>query len=685
MLFDLEKEEAAARHKKLSQQIRHHDKKYHQEDAPEISDADYDQLRRELIAIEEKFPELVTKDSPTQSGVGAEPAKGFAKVTHAQPMLSLGNAFSPEDMQDFMERVQRFLGREEPIELSGEQKIDGLACSIRYENRKLVQAATRGDGTTGENITQNILTIEDIPKTLPSDAPDIFEVRGEVYMRHSDFEKLNETRIEQGEDKFANPRNAAAGSVRQLDSFITASRPLHFFGYALGEASASIADTQDEIRRRLAQYGFSVPQPTMCSDDLEALLAYHTQIGEARAELEYDIDGIVYKVNDLGLQERLGQVSRAPRWAIAYKFPAEKAITKINDIIVQVGRTGALTPVAVLEPVTVGGVVVSRATLHNQDEIDRKDIRKGDTVTIQRAGDVIPQVLEVDVKKRPSDSKQFQMPSQCPECGSKAIREEDEAVIRCTGGLVCPAQAVERLKHFVSKNAFDIDGMGDKVVRQFWDQGWIKNPADIFTLEERVAEELKTKEGWGDLSAQNLFEAINKKRSISLPRFIYALGIRQIGEATAKRLAQVFGNLDALLDHAQKAKDIEGQAYQDILDIEDIGPAVAKDLIAFFTEEHNQELITRFKQLLTIEDYVDDRATDTPVAGKVVVFTGSLETLSRAEAKAQAERLGAKVSGSVSAKTDYVVAGADAGSKLKKAKELGVEVLSEEEWKALIA
>lgn len=680
--FDIE--EAKARHTKLVDEVKKHRDLYEQKAAPEITDAEYDALYRELETLEEKFPVLKTADSPTQI-VGSAPSKGFGKVTHALPMLSLGNAFSDEDVQDFIDRVKRFLGTEEPIKFLGEQKIDGLSCSLRYENGKLVQAATRGDGSVGENITANINTINSIPKELLKDAPDIVEVRGEVYMAKSDFETLNKTRAENEEAVFANPRNAAAGSLRQLDPSVTAKRTLKMFGYALGEMSAPIADTQEGIRAVLSKWGFDVPEPSVVTDSLDGLIAYYKKIEELRPSLEYDIDGIVYKVNDLALQERLGQVSRAPRWATAHKFPAEKAITVVEGIDIQVGRTGALTPVARLTPVNVGGVMVSNATLHNEDEIKRKDIRVGDTVKIQRAGDVIPQVLEVLKDKRPKDSVEFTMPDTCPECGSLAIREGDDVVKRCTGGLICPAQMVERLKHFVSKNAFDIDGMGDKVVRQFFEDGWVKSPADIFKIEGKHGEKLKQKEGWGELSAQNLFDAINKKRVIGLDRFIYALGIRQVGQATAKRLAQVYGNLEKLKTAMIKAQDHENESYSDLINIEDIGPAVADDLIGFFAEEHNIEVLDALLKELRIEDYIDNRQSDTVVSGKTVVFTGTLETLSRAEAKAQAERLGAKVSGSVSKKTDYVVAGADAGSKLKKATELGVTVLSEEEWKDLIA
>jgi DNA ligase (NAD+) len=711
-LFDLDLEEAKARHAKLSKEIKEHDARYYQEDAPKVSDAEYDKLRKELETLEEKYPDLKTADSPTQT-VGSAPSKGFSKVTHALPMLSLSNVFSEEDLKNWLAGIKRFLSMDEEanLEILAEPKIDGLSCALHYRKRKLVLAATRGDGVVGEDITKNVMMIDDIPKTLnkiyDDDTVDIdsdIEIRGEIYMRKSDFALLNGKRAKEGEALFANPRNAAAGSVRQLNPEITKSRPLKFFafdlmkfieppkGYVYENAHAFHQQTQK--RKYMQDWGFHISQGVKRSNDilkqdvfvsLEQLMENYKKIEAKRSQLDYDIDGIVYKVNDLVLQERLGQVSRAPRWATAHKFPAEKAITVVEGIDIQVGRTGALTPVARLTPVNVGGVMVSNATLHNEDEIKRKDICVGDTVKIQRAGDVIPQVLEVLRDKRPKDSVEFTMPDTCPECGSLAIREGDDVVKRCTGGLICPAQMVERLKHFVSKNAFDIDGMGDKVVRQFFEDGWIKSPADIFKIEEKHGEELKQKEGWGELSAQNLFDAINKKRVIGLDRFIYALGIRQVGQATAKRLAQVYANLKKLKTAMIKAQDHESESYSDLINIDDIGPAVADDLIGFFAEEHNIEVLEALLTELQIEDYVDNRQSDTAVSGKTVVFTGTLETFSRAEAKAQAERLGAKVSGSVSKKTDYVVAGSDAGSKLKKATELGVTVLSEEKWKDLIA
>ena len=684
-LFDDAFENARARHKKLAKEIARHDDLYHAQDNPEISDADYDRLRRELEKIEKEYPPLATAE--TQK-VGAKPSRGFKKVRHNVPMLSLSNAFSEEEYNDFRDRIVRFLNLpSDDVEMLAEPKIDGLSCSLRYENRELVLAATRGDGAEGEDITANVRTIKDVPQALPGDAPDVLEVRGEIYMRREDFAALNKRQEEEGGQIFANPRNGAAGSVRQLDPTITAKRPLHFFGYSLGQVSAPVSDTQSGIREKLKKWGFSIPQPSYVGSDVAGPYQYYKHIEKERPDLPYDIDGIVYKVNSLALQERLGFVSRAPRWATAHKFPAEKAVTILKDITIQVGRTGALTPVAELEPITVGGVVVSRATLHNEDEIERKDIRIGDHVTIQRAGDVIPQVLGHVPEKRQKNSKKYVFPDHCPVCGSLAIREEGEVAKRCTGGLICGAQVVERLKHFVSRLAFDIEGMGAKIIEEFWNDGLIKTPGDIFRLEEKDKKSLtplRKREGWGDLSAKNLFDAIRSRRAIALDRFIYALGIRQIGEATAKRLAGTYGSLDRLIAAMGEAQDRDSEAYADLTNIEDIGPSVADDLLGFFAEKHNQDVLRDLQSLLTVETYERPRAVDSAVAGKTVVFTGTLEKMSRNEAKARAESLGAKVAGSVSAKTDYVVAGEDAGSKLKKAKELGVNVLSEDEWLELI-
>jgi DNA ligase (NAD+) len=687
-LFDMKSEDARARHKKLVREIKKHDDLYHAKDAPEISDADYDALRRELEALETEHPELVTADSPTQT-VGAAAAAGFKKVKHSRPMLSLGNAFADEDVTDFIDRVRRFLNMADDaaVEVVSEPKIDGLSCALRYEGGKFVMAATRGDGTEGEDITRNVMTMADVPKTLPKGAPDIVEIRGEIYMRRDEFAKLNAAQAADGKPVFANPRNAAAGSVRQLDPTVTAARPLRFFGYALGEMSAEIADTQAGIKAKLAAWGFPQAQPVKLCGDVAAILEYYSDVMKQRAELPYDIDGVVYKVNDLALQERLGFVSRAPRWAIAHKFPAEQAVTIVRDIDIQVGRTGTLTPVARLEPVTVGGVVVSNATLHNEDEIERKGVMIGDHVVIQRAGDVIPQVVRVVEEKRTGKEIAFKFPDRCPVCGSAAVREEGEVARRCTGGLVCGAQAVERLKHFVSRDAFDIEGLGEKIIIELWDAKLVRRPGDIFRLykaNENLAPPLQEWDGWGAKSVEKLFASIESRRTIALPRFIFALGIRQIGQATARKLAVTYGSLARMRAAVIAARDHEGEAYADLLNIEDVGPSVAEDLIAFFAEAHNLEALDDLARELTVEDFAAPVATDSPVAGKTVVFTGTLTQMGRSEAKAKAEALGAKVAGSVSAKTDYVVAGEDAGSKLKKARELGVAVLSEQEWIDLI-
>lgn len=687
----LSSDDAARELARLAKEIHYHDAKYHGDDAPEISDAEYDALRRRNEAIEALHPDLIRDDSPSQS-VGFGPLEKFEKVTHAMPMLSLGNAFSDEDMKDFDDRIKRFLSvGDEKVDYWAEPKIDGLSCSLRYEDGVLVQAATRGDGETGENITLNVKTIGDVPHRLKGEYPSILEVRGEIYMRKDDFLTLNKTQEEKGQKIFANPRNAAAGSIRQLDSSVTASRPLHFFAYGLGEISAPVAQTQEEIRARIEQWGFVPNTPSRLCCTLNDIEKYYSEMEINRPDLAWDIDGIVYKVNDLALQDRLGFVSRAPRWAIARKFPAEKAVTTLHDITIQVGRTGTLTPVAELEPINVGGVMVSRATLHNEDEIKRKDIRIGDHVVIQRAGDVIPQIVSYVPEKRKKDASEFIFPDTCPECGSKAVREEGEVAKRCTGGLICPAQAVERLKHFVSKYAFDIEGLGDKIIKQFYEEGLIKTPADIFTLQARDKESItpiRKKEGWGDKSAAKLFESIDEKRTITLDRFIYALGIRQVGQATAKKLAGFYESFDAFQTAMQNAKsgleNDDNVSYNALLSIDDVGPSVAEDLIAFFDESHNVEVIEALKSHLTIEDYVLDIDTSSPVAGKTVVFTGTLSQMSRNEAKAGAERLGAKVAGSISAKTDYLIAGEKAGSKLKKAEELGVKVLTEQEWLDLI-
>lgn len=684
-----EQDDARKRHAALVAMIRRHDALYYQKDEPEISDADYDRLRLELEALEKEYPALVTADSPTQT-VGAAGASGFKKVRHAVPMLSLANGFEDRDVYDFIERIAKFLSLppDTVIEIAAEPKIDGLSCSLRYEDGRLVMAATRGDGAEGEDITENVRTIADVPQTLKGEPPSILEVRGEIYMRRDEFKALNERQDRDGKPLFANPRNAAAGSVRQLDSRITAERPLRFFGYALGEVSHTIANTQWNIRAALASYGFTEAEPAQLCKTIDDILTYYHGIEMQRPDLPYEIDGVVYKINRIDWQERLGFVSRAPRWAIAHKFPAEKAVTVIKAIDIQVGRTGALTPVARLEPIAVGGVVVSNATLHNADEIERKDIRVGDYVVIQRAGDVIPQVVEVLLDKRKPDSKKYEFKMECPVCLSRAVREEGEVVIRCTGGLICDAQAVERLKHFVSRLAFDIEGLGDKIIQEFWIEKIVRTPGDIFRLAEinqRLEKPLQQCEGWGEKSVEKLFKAIEARRTIGFERFIYALGIRQVGEATAKKLAASYKGLDELRRAMAQAGDPESEARLELLNIEDIGPSVAGDILAFFQEPHNQRVLDDLQSLLTIMPYNLPQTSDSAIAGKTVVFTGTLSLMGRSEAKTRAEQLGAKVASAVSQKTDYVIAGEDAGSKLTKARELGVTVLSEQEWLALIA
>ncbi len=672
---------------RLAAEIAHHRRLYFQKDAPEISDAAFDAMVQRNEAIEARFPELRREDSPSAS-VGAPAAAGFAKVRHTRPMLSLENALQESDVRDFFARVRRFLGLREngAVEVTAEPKIDGLSASLRYEDGRFVQGATRGDGSVGEDITANLKTITDVPKTLKGAHPKVFEVRGEVYMRRSEFAKLNERRQAAGEPLFANPRNAAAGSVRQLDPSITASRPLHFFAYSPGEIDEeAFGSSQWDFLKTLEARGFAVnPLAKLCGS-IEEALEFHAHIQSQRAELPYDIDGVVYKVNRRDWQERLGMVSRAPRWAVAHKFPAEQAETLLRDIRVQVGRTGALTPVAELEPVTVGGVVVSRATLHNEDEIARKDIRIGDRVLIQRAGDVIPQILSVVEKARPKNSRRYEFPDHCPACGSLAIREPGEAVRRCTGGLICPAQAVERLRHFVSRNAFDIEGMGDKHVMEFLAHGLVKGPADIFRL-SRHRTALEAREGWGKQSVAKLLDAIESRRHIALDRFIYGLGIPQVGEATARLLARNYGSLARWRDAMREAQDPKGPAFQDLDSIEGIGPSVAADIVGFFAEPHNLQVLDDLAREVTVEDFkAPARRTQSKVAGKTVVFTGTLEKMTRHEAKARAESLGAKVAGSVSKSTDYVVVGSDPGSKARKAAELGVAVLDEDSWLKLIA
>ena len=699
-------EQAAAELQRLASEIAFHDARYHGEDAPVISDADYDALRQRNAAIEARFPELMRSDSPS-GRVGAAPADGFGKVTHAVPMLSLDNAFADEDVRDFVGRVRRFL-KFDPLmgelAVTAEPKIDGLSLSLRYEKGVLVSAATRGDGTVGENVTANARTIADIPHVLPAGVPEVVEVRGEVYMSHADFAALNARMAGNGGKVFANPRNAAAGSLRQLNPEITASRPLRFFAYAWGQMSEVPCDTQFDMVRRFGDWGFVTnPRMVRCTSVEELLAVYHG-IEEDRASLGYDIDGVVYKVDRLDLQQRLGFVSRSPRWAIAHKFPAEKAYTILRDIEIQVGRTGALTPVAKLEPVTVGGVVVSNATLHNEDYIKGigtdgepirggVDLRIGDTVQIQRAGDVIPQVIAVDLERRPADAAPFVFPDVCPACGSHAVREinsktgRPDAVRRCTGGLICPAQASEKLKHFVSRNAFDIEGLGDKQVDAFFAEGLVRSPAEIFTLEARDKQaltKLRNREGWGAVSAKNLFEAINARRRIDLNRFIFALGIRHVGEGNAKLLARAYGSFSAFSAAMEAAQDRSSEAWAELNAIDGIGETVAEAVVQFFGEDHNREALAALLAEVTPQDAEKISAEGSPVAGKTVVFTGSLERMTRDEAKAMAERLGAKVAGSVSKKTDLVVAGPGAGSKLKTAQDLGIEVITEDGWFDLV-
>jgi DNA ligase (NAD+) len=687
---DLTPKQAKAEHARLQGEIAEHDKRYYQEDAPTVSDAEYDRLRRRYNAIEARFPDLRTRESLSER-VGAAPARGFAKVRHRVPMLSLDNAFNDEDVTDFVERIRRFLRlpAEEPVAFSAEPKIDGLSMSLRYEAGKLVTAATRGDGTEGEDVTANIRTLEDVPQELKArHVPEICEVRGEVYMTKSAFLALNKRQAAADAQIFANPRNSAAGSLRQKDPSITASRPLGFFGYAWGEMSAMPADTQSGMIKWLESCGFKTNPLTKICRSAEELIGFHHEIGLARGELDYDIDGVVYKVDRLDWQERLGFVSRSPRWAVAHKFPAEKATTVVKDIEIQVGRTGALTPVAKLEPVTVGGVVVQNATLHNADEIARLDVRIGDTVQIQRAGDVIPQVLGV-VAEKPRGSEAYEFPTKCPcPLHTPVVREinaagEEGVRFRCSGEFACPFQKVEHLKHFVSRRAFDIDGLGDKQVELFFERGWVKEPADIFTLEERNPKiKLEEEEGFGETSVRNLFAAISARREIPLDRFIYALGIRHIGDTTALALARGYGSWDAFHDACRKVADGDEETRAEMDALDQIGETVIDSIAAYFKEKHNRGIVERLARHLKIRDA--EKPKDSPVAGKTVVFTGSLEKMTREEAKATAERLGAKVAGSVSAKTDYVVAGPGAGSKLKKAQEAGVAVLTEDEWFALV-
>ncbi|HEV2562989.1 MAG TPA: NAD-dependent DNA ligase LigA [Rhizomicrobium sp.] len=702
--------EAAKELDRLAHDIAEHDRRYYLEDQPSVSDAEYDALRQRNAAIEARFPLLVRPDSPSLR-IGAKPSAKFAKVVHAVPMLSLDNAFTDEDVADFVARVHRFLGLKEDSKLAitAEPKIDGLSATLRYEDGLFVQGATRGDGAEGEDITANLRTIRDIPLRLEGKPPKIIEVRGEVYMMHKDFAALNKRQEKEGKPLFVNPRNTAAGAVRQLDPAITAARPLHFFAYAWGEVSKMPAETQWDMLAAFKDYGFRVNPLIRRCHTVEEVLKFYRHIEEQRASLGYDIDGVVYKVDDLELQKRLGFVSRSPRWATAHKFPAEQATTKLKAIDIQVGRTGKLAPVARLEPVTVGGVVVENATLHNEDEIARKDVRIGDTVVIQRAGDVIPQIVRVILEKRPRGAKPYQFPHKCPACGSHAVREVDEKTgrhdvdRRCTGGLICPAQAVERLKHFVSRDAFDIEGLGHTYIETLYEKGLLKEPADIFKLNpeklsrvlaekraeqsaERRAKEgkeavkkLKKEEEGESKLVENLIASIDRRREITLDRFINALGIRHVGETTARLIARNFQSLDAFLaamesDHAQEDLDA----------IEGVGDVVAEAIKDFFDEPHNRRVIEHLKKEVDVKPLAAPKKFGSPVVGKTVVFTGSLEKMTRHEAKARAESLGAKVASSVSKKTDLVVAGPGAGSKLTDAQKFGVKVIDEDDWLKLI-
>jgi len=682
----LTEEEAKGELARLAAEIAHHDQLYYAKDAPEIGDAEYDRLRQRNQAIEARFPELIRSDSPSRR-VGAAPAAGFSKVTHRVPMLSLENAFAAEDVRDFFAGVRNFFRRpedvarvaEDAIEVMAEPKIDGLSAALRYENGRLVLGATRGDGVTGEDITANIRTLETVPERLHGRGwPETIEIRGEVYMERAAFMAFNAERAAAGEQVFANPRNFAAGSLRQLDPTVTASRPLKFFAYAWGETSDPFARTQSEALARFNDWGFSVnPHSKLCRG-VDELIAYHDDLEGRRAELPYDIDGVVYKINDLELQNRLGMRSRAPRWALAHKFAAEQAQTVMRDIMITVGRQGTLTPTAVLEPVTVGGVVVQRATLHNEDEIQRKDARIGDTVIVQRAGDVIPQIVGVVLERRPKEATAYDFPDHCPVCGSLAVREPGMAARRCTGGLICAAQAVERLKHFVSRDNFDIEGLGEKHISAFWQDGLIRQPGDIFRLN---ADEIAKREGWGEVSANKLIAAIDERRRIALDRFINALGIPQVGQATARLLARHYRSFAAWRHDMEAAQDPESPARAHLLDVHGIGEDMAADIVGFFAEPHNRDVLDDLERELTVLDYAATaQASQSLLAGKTIVFTGGLEAMSRSEAKARAEALGANVASSVSSKTDYVVIGADAGSKAAKAAALGVKTLDEAQW-----
>ena len=672
--------EARREHAALQAEIARHDVLYHQMDAPDITDAEYDALRRRVLALEAEYPKLATA-SEASGKVGAPPARGFAKIRHLRPMLSLDNAFGPDDFQEFIARAHRFLGSDAPLALVGEPKIDGLSISVTYRDGKLERAATRGDGAEGEDVTANIAHVAAVPQVLAGPAPALIVVRGEVFMTKADFLRLNGAQEAAGQRLFANPRNAAAGSVRQLDPAVTATRPVSMFAYAFGEASDAPADTHWHYLQRLREWGFAVNPLSRELADAGEAVSYYDEIGAQRAGLPYDIDGVVFKVDSLPLQRRLGFVGRAPRWAIAWKFPAERATTVLDDILIQVGRTGSLTPVAALRAVNVGGVVVTRATLHNEDEIARRDVRPGDTVTLQRAGDVIPQIISVDVAKRPPGALPYVFPTACPACGSPAVRAEGEAVRRCTNGLSCPAQAVERLIHFVSRPALDIEGLGERTVVEFHGLGWLNAPADIFRLHAHRAE-IITREGWKERSTDALLNSIEARRTPPLDRLIFALGIRRVGATNARLLARHYGTFESWRAAMLAATDPASEERAALDSIVGVGAAFAEELARFFAEGRNVEALDALARELTIQPAATASANGA-LAGKTVVFTGSLETMSRPEAKARAQALGAKVTDSVSKKTDFVVLGVDAGSKAKKAAELGVQTLTEAEWSEL--
>lgn len=675
--------EAAAELARLAAAIAAADQAYYGQDAPTISDAEYDALRARNAELERRFPKLVRPDSPSRR-VGAPAAGGFRKFRHREPMLSLENVFSPAEFAEFFSRARRFLGRDAAAELRlvAEPKIDGLSISLTYEHGRFIAGATRGDGIEGEDVTANLKTIAAVPQRLAGRAPEMIEIRGEIFMTKADFLALNEAQEKVGEKIFANPRNSAAGSLRQLDPSITASRRLSLFAYAMGAASASVAETHEQYLEQLHAWGFAVNPLSRPLASPDEAAGFQDEIAARRATLDYDIDGVVYKIDDLALQRRLGFVGRDPRWAVAWKFPAEQAETRLEDIVIQVGRTGALTPVARLTPVNVGGVLVSHASLHNEDEIARKDIRIGDWVKIQRAGDVIPQILGIIPSRRPKDARPFVFPTICPVCGSRAVRESDEAVRRCTGGLICPAQVVERLRHFASRAAFDIEGLGEKTIAEFYADKLLHSPADIFSLPEKEAE-IARRDGWGEVSARKLSQAIAARRRIALDRFIYALGIRRIGESNAKLLARHYGSWQKFRAAMQNSIDPASAERQALDSIIGIGPAIAEELAAFFAEPHNLATLDALERKVAIEEAAAAETASSPLAGKTIVFTGTLSGMSRAEAKAKAESLGAKVTDSVSHSTDLLVAGEGGGSKARKAAELDVRTINEDEWRRL--